>query len=155
MGCDIHLFKEYRSSDIQDNNWISYDHWHSHGGKEMGRNFDNSAPSRNYAAFGMLAEGVRGEYPYSVECKGLPDDVTYLVDNEHKGWGVDAHSATYFTEVELNKLLIKLSIMNEDNSDVSRQKDYLNHMIQYMNKVLFEFCIEHHAEKRIIFWFDN
>ena len=155
MGCDIHLFKEYRSPDTTNNKWHSYDHWYSEG-TQMGRAFDDSAPSRNYAAFGMLAEGVRTEYPYSIECKGLPDDVTYLVGTEHKSWGVDAHSATYFTEVELNALLIRLSIMSSDgNETVNRQKAYLNHMLQYMNQIPFEFHIEDSTEKRIIFWFDN
>ena len=153
MGCDIHLFKEYRSPDIHNNKWISYDHWYSEG-TEMGRAFDYSAPSRNYDAFGMLAEGVRGEYPYSVECKGLPDDVTHLVRTEHKSWGVDAHSVTYFTEVELNALIIRLSIMTADDT-VNRQKAYLHHMLQYMNQIPFEFHIEESTEKRIVFWFDN
>ena len=131
MGCDIHLYKEYRAPDINNNRWVSYDHWYSEGTEEsinlpingisaphMGRAFDVSAPSRNYAAFGMLAEGVRGEYPYSIECKGLPDDVTYLVRTEHESWGVDAHSATYFTEVELNALIVTLSIINADRKSV-------------------------------------
>ena len=153
MGCDIHLFKEYRSPDTTNNKWESYDHWYSEG-TEMGRAFDDSAPSRNYDAFGMLAEGVRGEYPYSVECRGLPDDLTYLVRTEHKGWGADAHSATYFTEVELNALIIRLSIMTADET-INRQKAYLHHMLEYMNQIPFEFHIEESTEKRIVFWFDN
>ena len=153
MGCDIHLFKEYRAPDIHNNKWISYDQWYSEG-TDKSRAFDDSAPSRNYDAFGMLAEGVRGEYPYSVECKGLPDDVTHLVRTEHKSWGVDAHSVTYFTEVELNALIIRLSIMTADDT-VNRQKAYLHHMLQYMNQIPFEFHIEESTEKRIVFWFDN
>ena len=156
MGCDIHLFKEFRSPDINNNKWVSYDHWiydYSEG-TEMCRAFDDSAPSRNYAAFGMLAESVRGEYPYSVECKGLPDDVTHLVRTEHKSWGVDAHSATYFTEVELNALIIRLSIMTADET-INRQKAYLHHMLEYMNQIPFDFHIDESTEKRIVFWFDN
>jgi hypothetical protein len=171
MGCDIHLFKEYRSPDINNNKWVSYDYWYSEGTNTsiydtaglplakkhtipMGRAFDDSAPSRNYDAFGMLAEGVRTEYPYSIECKGLPDDVTYLVRTEHQGWGADAHSATYFTEVELNALIIRLSIMTADET-INRQKAYLHHMLEYMNQIPFEFHIEESTEKRIVFWFDN
>ena len=64
MGCDIHMFVNYRRKDN------SYgDYWKTFGG--------NIGPGRNYSMFGILA-GVRSEYPDYCEPKGYP--------NQQMGW---------------------------------------------------------------------
>jgi hypothetical protein len=76
MGCDIHLYIEYKSKKPQYDGREST--WHSFGNRIN--------PGRNYTMFGLMAN-VRncysdGKLPVLVEPRGMPDDVGYYVKDE-------------------------------------------------------------------------
>ena len=60
MGCDIHLYVEYKNK--KETNYRNF------GGRIN--------PGRNYYIFGLLAKGVRSDLPEGIELKGLPDRET-------------------------------------------------------------------------------
>jgi hypothetical protein len=156
MGCDIHFLKEYREVDT--NKWVSCDIWFRDDDGDLKPAYDSESPGRNYAAFGLIAS-VRTEYSYGLEAKGLPDNVSDVVQEEFDSWGGDAHSATYLTELELNQLALKLTLMsnltNIEYSDVTRQHEYLQRILAKLNNVSSEFNLNEDTEKRMIMWFDN
>lgn len=61
MGCDIHMFVEYKRKDS--------DYWQSLGGRIN--------PGRNYFMFGILSKGVRSMPSFSFEPKGIPENMSY------------------------------------------------------------------------------
>lgn len=65
MGCDIHLYLEYKEAPEKD-------YWQPFGGR---------LSERNYTMFGLMA-GVRGG-PALVEPKGLPGDVAYRAESDY------------------------------------------------------------------------
>jgi len=76
MGCDIHLYIEYKNKKVAFDGYK--DNWHSFG-KRIN-------PGRNYAMFALMAN-VRNHYsdgklPVLVEPRGMPDDVGYYVKDE-------------------------------------------------------------------------
>jgi len=71
MGCDIHLYIEYKSKKTEFDGYNPG--WQSFGG--------SINPGRNYAMFGLMAN-VRncysdGKLPVLVEPRGMPDDAAY------------------------------------------------------------------------------
>lgn len=66
MGCDIHMFIEYKKPNANDR-WRSF-------GKEFRLN-------RNYLMFGILAQ-VRCVTTFSFEPKGIPEDLAYNAEDE-------------------------------------------------------------------------
>lgn len=68
MGCDIHIYIEYRNRKVE---FDGYKHnWSSHGGRIN--------PGRNYALFALMSD-VRNydELPVSISPRGMPDDAAY------------------------------------------------------------------------------
>lgn len=59
---------------------------------------------RNYNLFSILA-GVRNTYEVIpiAPPRGMPLEASGTVRNEHEGWGLDAHSCSYFTFAEILK----------------------------------------------------
>lgn len=155
MGCDIHFFREYL--DVGTDKWVSYDLWYS-SQRSLSPEANYTSLGRNYAAFGLLAS-VRTEYPYGLKAKGIPDDASDLVKNEFESWEVDAHTPTYLTDIELNELALKLTLMETltgiDYSDVTRQNEYLHKMIAYLNNTDAPTNVGTVIPKRMIMWFDN
>lgn len=69
MGCDIHMYMEYR-----DPNNSAYNRWNSFGSRyNVGRNYD---------MFALLA-GVRGSSQAIVAPRGYPADADYETDQEY------------------------------------------------------------------------
>lgn len=79
MGCDIHVFIEYTTSNPLESSWSCF-------GEEIN-------PGRDYLMFSTLADGVRGSNKDSMPIKGLPNYKTlsyeakdhffnYVVDSE-------------------------------------------------------------------------
>jgi len=153
MGCDIHLFKEYQDNMTKE--WQSYDTWYQNEDNGMSPIWTADGPGRCYAAFGLLAN-VREEYSYSYEAKGLPLDACRLVREESDSWGSDAHSHSYLTKIELNSMIIKLSILPKDAADdVSRQKSYVFALLRLLEEEPVSIELHDEAVRRIVFWFDN
>lgn len=94
MGCDIHAFIEIYDQEEKE--------WGCH-----------SSPGiwRNYSLFSVLAD-VRNGYGFAAcdtgdrmnpidDPRGLPDDVSMVINDDYESWGCDAHSASYLSLREL------------------------------------------------------
>ena len=89
MGCDIHLYIEYKSKktefDGYDSGWQSF-------GKSIN-------PGRNYAMFGLMAN-VRncysdGKLPVLVEPRGMPEDACYTATDDNRIYISETESEDY------------------------------------------------------------
>lgn len=86
MGCDIHAYVEQRNDGGQ---WAKVpDVWPFDG--------------RSYSTFGFLAD-VRNYslVPPIAEPRGLPDDVSQEVADDHAEWDTDAHTESWLSVREL------------------------------------------------------
>lgn len=123
MGCDIHLHVEVKkglnkykepswicgdyfrlnpyykapearnSQDQEDNDpWVTTEKYHK----------TNFCEDRNYDLFSVLAN-VRnyGGNDYIDEPRGVPEDASQEIKDDYASWGMDGHSASYFTLKEL------------------------------------------------------
>lgn len=81
MGCDIHLYIEYREKNINNDkrksNDISLD-WRSFGGRIN--------PGRNYALFALMADvrNFHDQFPVSIPPRGIPSDIAMSAGNDNK-----------------------------------------------------------------------
>jgi hypothetical protein len=91
MGCDIHLYIEYKSKkpryDGSESNWASFG--------------DRINPGRNYAMFGLMAN-VRncysdGKLPVLVEPRGMPDDANYSTADDNRMYISEDEGENYVT----------------------------------------------------------
>jgi hypothetical protein len=76
MGCDIHLYIEYKAKKPEFDGYVS--DWQSFGGRIN--------PGRNYALFALMSN-VRNygdELPVLVEQRGMPDDPGYYSKCDNK-----------------------------------------------------------------------
>jgi hypothetical protein len=104
MGCDIHMYVEYKKEmpikGVQQQKWVSGDYFKHNPYK--GIDYDDEFfrielyGNRNYALFATLA-GVRD---YS-EPKGMPDDCCEFVKKECDGWDIDGHTHSWLTLKEI------------------------------------------------------
>jgi hypothetical protein len=159
MGCDIHTFREYSNvrPTFKDPKWICYDHWvtaddreEEHDPIQMDVVRPHDLPGRNYDAFALLA-CVRGEYDYSLDPRGMPENASEIVLAEYESWGGDAHTPSYVTEGELLELLIRMNL-RPPHEAMPRQKRYINELLSYMESDRVQV---QQSQKRIVFWFDN
>lgn len=104
MGCDIHLYREKLIA----GKWVTADQWsaYQYGDEEgMEIKYNNRAYSdRNYDFFGALAKGVRREFDFSFEPRGMPLTASPEVASDYEGYGCDAHGASYLYLHELREL---------------------------------------------------
>lgn len=164
MGCDIHMYVEYKSFDDKYTDWHCGDYFQIDDpvtDKPAIKRIELSG-DRDYDLFAVLAD-VRNYdlVDYIAEPKGLPNDATEFVKREYSDWAGDAHSCSYFTLQELIEY-------QEENNPV----DFLGHSIlqplidklkQRANDLNliwdFEWKKDSVHEKanyiRIVFWFDN
>jgi hypothetical protein len=89
MGCDIHLYIEYKSKKPQYDGREST--WHSFG--------KSINPGRNYAMFGLMAN-VRncysdGKLPVLVEPRGMPEDAGYTATDDNRIYISETKSEDY------------------------------------------------------------
>lgn len=116
MGCDIHTHVEYRANacvGIDENGnaifrlrWLCGDYfktaWYYRDSNKRRLAVVEICGERNYDRFATLAN-VRnyGGTPYISEPRGLPEDVTKLVNEDYESQFGDAHSPSYYTLKEL------------------------------------------------------
>jgi len=88
MGCDIHLYIEYKSKKTEFDGYETG--WQSSGGRIN--------PGRNYAMFALMAD-VRNygdnKLPVLVEPRGMPDDVSYTTMNDNRIYISETKSEDY------------------------------------------------------------
>lgn len=112
MGCDIHMYVEYKKEfkSENDSKWVSGDYFKVNPYKDI---FDDESSMeklelfghRNYALFSTLA-GVR-DYSEQItpvsEPKGIPSDCCKYIKSEYDRWGIDGHTHSWLTLKELKK----------------------------------------------------
>ena len=86
MGCDIHAYAERRDE---------------HGGWQVVEGLSLFS-ARCYELYGWLAD-VRNYagLPVLAQRRGVPEDASEFVRQEHEDWGCDAHSASWLDVREL------------------------------------------------------
>jgi hypothetical protein len=104
MGCDIHAYKEK----FVDGKWSTADEWvaYDYGANDKGQEvpYEKRYTGRNYDLFGVLAKGVRREFDFSFEPRGLPLNPSPEVAAESAGWDGDGHNHSYLYLHELREL---------------------------------------------------
>ena len=141
MGCDIHAFVET----YEDGKWVPSKEdqfekstWYEPEDDElMTLNTD-----RNYDLFGLLCNGVRREFVYSFDDKGIPLDCSPEVLAVYTKWGSDAHTPSYLTKSELQKKAAELLVRGEQE---------MLHELNAFIKMLYG----EPETQRVVFWFDN
>lgn len=107
MGCDIHLYVEYKKTIDGVTNWYSGDYLivnPYYGTDEYESKYDivSLYDDRNYDLFAILADVRNGcKNKYISLPKGLPNDITNVTAKEAFRWRYDGHSYSYLTLKEL------------------------------------------------------
>ena len=164
MGCDIHMYVEYRST--QDGEWQPIE---EHTSKSEGWIREVTATGRCYAIFAELA-CVRGSGMYLP--RGLPNDVSPKVGAAASRWGVDAHSHSHLSLEEFEKVIKKckkhIDLSSKDDRAFYNFNDphqppcwisVLNFckklkQTKELDNVIFDEKILN-VDVRLVFWFDS
>lgn len=111
MGCDIHMYVEYKRKNYRDDSekWVSGDYFKPNpdfdGVDEDENKFERIElhGNRNYSLFSTLS-GVRdytGTIEPVAEPKGIPEDASEYVKKEKEAWDGDGHTHSWLTLKEL------------------------------------------------------
>lgn len=178
MGCDIHMFVEYRLSPTS--SWQAAPEHTNLKEDDYERVDEVSSVGRNYELFAALA-GVRGEGP---DPRGVPDNVSDMVKLAIEQWDGDGHSHSYCSLDEFEEILRKVGEEYFDWSDTSTVafwdwKDYDYHekdgkkkppqdyvtLVNYCRHLQKEYAkvddiilggnAEATVDVRLVFFFDN
>lgn len=171
MGCDIHWHSETRT----DTGWTcdqaatfvnDTGDYYGEGENEAGKTHydmdDLKGRDRNYWFFGLLANGVRRNWPFSFEEKGQPGDMSHEVGTIVQQWEGDGHSHSWLTreelickKAELEKLRPELLI----NPHEDYQAQHLDELISCLATTIanMEEASPGTApeDQRLVFFFDN
>lgn len=150
MGCDIHVWLERKIDD----EWCMI----SEASSGCGGKFDSFGRERDYAFFAQLA-GVRGDGPPP---KGLPDDVSKVVQYHSDRWGYDGHSHSWNTLKEWMEIKVSLMRVRKDER-VSKVEGnnyalwcyYLLGHEPIFDEDNVEEWIESFDDYRVVYFFDN
>ena len=176
MGCDIHVFIEFRHQN---------GHWQAdkHHTLEIDDGWEHvnqvSATGRCYELFGHLAS-VRG--PGSREPLGIPEDLSPILRKAVERMGSDGHSHSYLSLEDFEKEVKRCDWYDFEDMDSNAFYNYTEYswngedgkpkmpqdyvaMINYCKKVKTEMELvdeiilgegaRSNAECRIVFFFDN
>lgn len=164
MGADIHLFVERK---MPSGNWefmASLDHGVRAKGLWSGNMIDfgtgfYKVASRNYTLFGQLAS-VRGG---GREPRGLPNDVSEMVEMFASAWEGDGHSHSWLSASDFADDYYGVQSIEDDEP----MTDYHQNTLKVdKNYAVLEFLQEmcnvvgvgdstQADEFRFVFWFDN
>lgn len=167
MGCDIHMYVEYKNKRGGDGSWLCGDYFQVDDPlcESPVYNRIELYGDRNYALFAVLANVRNGGYDYIELPRGLPADATEYVEQEYERWRGDAHSCSYFTLRELIEYHDEYKPLSDYGYDIlgpviSRLKQRADDL-----SLIWDFewgdswsraSVYKKAEDiRIIFWFDN
>lgn len=176
MGCDIHLYVERK---LGSGNWACVrDMSCGVNVKSFARRQTIKDPfaleegfgyyrswllrQRNYHMFALLA-GVRGEGP---EPRGLPEDVSELVEEQAQRWGNDGYSHSWATAQEFMSAWLDagggFAGENEEAVSPYHQTALADGMKMAVLSFLWDMCSidtdmdnVNPEDYRFVFWFDN
>lgn len=162
MGCDIHVFIEYK---VNDDQWKAH---HKHVEDKNGHIRSVSATGRNYELFGELA-GVRSSGGFA---NGLPEDVSDIIKQESDYWTSDGHSHSHMSLEKYEKILKQQNYEMTDRTDMFYDWENIDYIKSPPSFTTIVSGCKRHAEElqtdaillddnvptikhRLIFWFDN
>jgi hypothetical protein len=165
MGCDIHMFVEYRQR------MQGYDSWRSWG--------DRTNPGRNYELFGLLA-GVRSDGDEQmVPSRGMPDDASFMATHANQMFITTEGEGRCTLEQARHYETLGSTIIEQDGKPTwVTHPDWHSHSwcttteldacLKRVHKLTGAWAMEYHAllaamqklehygcEVRCVFWFDN
>jgi hypothetical protein len=110
---------------------------------------DSLSLGRNYWLFGLLARGVRTEWEFSWDARGLPEDVSDVVKHDSDQWDCDGHNHSWLSLIELKHKATELLILpgQEAPQCGALLRDLID-KIEWPADAAPEDC-------RVVFWFDN
>jgi hypothetical protein len=184
MGCDIHIYTEALETVNSQPQWNNVDNWRLNKyARDEGESPYTQIPvyrRRDYSLFAVLA-GVR-DYsdsgnPVIAEPRGLPSDVSPSTKTASDEIGVDGHTHSWLTLLELRQAAAKLDggVLPDEWCQGTTRKDVVRREWEMPNTGLADlikaledrardvFWIfndgplsdEIAAKVRIVFWFDN
>lgn len=136
MGCDIHIFIEWKKGDQP---WTKDSHHIAHEDYN-GDLLEVDADGRDYDLFAALS-GVRGDGP---DANGLPPDVTKDID--YTLYNSDYHSISFYSLEDFMDIYFRLypSDKVELDNAVPIAFDRGNYNLNYLN--LFSYCLKKKQE---------
>lgn len=169
MGCDIHVYTERWEIDYKKSpKWVHCDV------KALGRTGVYEAYSwyteRNYTLFTQIAKGVRGEFPWGLPCKGLPDDISSEVQKEYDKAYADWHSVSYMTLKDLTVFCTRIQMEAAASIDAKQALvdfhagflTFINQWMYWLKSRYWQGSSAHTLDEnkwmediRIVYWFDN
>ena len=147
MGCDIHLFLEYKAGDGP---WTQ-DKLHKLDESDPEFSRVHELPDvRNYELFSVLA-GVRGD---GAEPKGLPEDCSDMIKHASDLWDSDGHSHSYTSLSDFKKALKTVGyklLKKGQKSDLDALWDasYAN-IVRYAEEQCIRLRLDLESEKMIL-----
>ena len=168
MGCDIHMYVEYKNTKKERRDWLCGDYFHTNDPMSDDTKLTRVElyGERDYSLFAVLANVRNYDYiKYMAEPRGLPIDATDFVNSEYLKWGCDAHSCSYFTLQEL----IDFHNENEPRDTfgdyilkplidrLKQRADELNLIwaFEWTSATKRDPAYKKADNIRIVFWFDN
>ena len=169
MGADIHMYVEKR---LPSGNWVCvrnlnesiystglYLMYEDRGASNGGFSAYWILRNRNYELFSALA-GVRGDGP---EPKDLPQDVSEYVQTEYAGWGMDAHSASWYSADEFVQIYDRIGVEVDEEKPLSTYaKIRIADGAESATAQFLQDAVSVHVSEdesvdnyRFVFWFDN
>lgn len=121
MGCDIHAYREKKVN----GKWITADKWTPYdcGDGEVGNEVkydDRCFTGRNYHLFGLLSKGVRADFDFSFQPRGIPSTASSQYIDEVNSWGIDGHGHSY---IYLHELKDMVEFLETKTTEISGMKD--------------------------------
>lgn len=148
MGCDIHLFLEYKAGDGP---WTQ-DKAHKLDEDEPEYKRVEELPgNRNYQLFGALA-GVRGEGP---DPEGIPEDASDMIKHASELYGEDGHSHSYTSLADFKKALKRTGFTLLPKSEKSNMSTYeygqsYQQVVRYAEEQCIRLRLDLESEKMIL-----
>lgn len=162
MGCDIHLFLERQ---VKPGVWAMVFNYNGLntagvsciGGQDLDGYLWFKVRNRNYHLFGEIA-GVRGDSSLGYEPKGLPPDVSPMVQYRADEWDGDGHSHSWLSAREFIKLYAESNRNQELLDDIARN-DWSRSPAMWFSLDVKDPHYDPKGEDidnlRFVFWFDN
>jgi hypothetical protein len=180
MGCDIHMYAEFKVNNgewkphdehIKKLNKLSIQYEKKGASSHIPPMLEIDAVCRDYDLFGRLA-GVRRQN-MKVTPKGTPEDISELVKDAIKYWGIDGHSHSWLTLSEFKDVLFSDGFYSEtDRTDMFYDCEELGFygappafttVVKSCEKYIEEKTVDSilldeelpEIQCRLVFWFDN